>query len=90
MYSPIRIYIYVYLLNKSMFFLVGNDVSYNFNISDSLLSLRGKGSTAVQSRLGYLLSRPMSNSTEYTTSASMLNILIQHKNEEYDWSVSRN
>jgi hypothetical protein len=26
----------------------------------------------------------MSNSTGYTTSASMLNILIQHKNEEYD------
>jgi hypothetical protein len=39
MCSPIRIYIYVYLLNKSTFFLVDNDVSYNFNISGSLLSL---------------------------------------------------
>jgi hypothetical protein len=43
-----------------------------------------KRTPAVQSRLGYLLSGPMSNSTRYTTSASMLNILIQHKNEEYD------
>jgi hypothetical protein len=46
--------------------------------------IHGKGPTAVQSRLGYLLFGPMSNSTGYTTSASMLNILIQHKNEEYD------
>jgi hypothetical protein len=61
--------------------LIGAD--YYWDIVQNKI-IRGKGPTAVQSRLGYLLSRPMSNSTGYTTSASMLNILIQHKNEEYD------
>jgi hypothetical protein len=61
--------------------IIGTD--YYWDIAQNKI-IRGKGSTAVQSRLGYLLSRPMSNSTGYTTSASMLNILIQHKNEEYD------
>jgi hypothetical protein len=61
--------------------LIGTD--YYWDIVQNKI-IRGKGSTAVQSRLGYLLSRPMSNSTGYTTSVSMLNILIQHKNEEYD------
>jgi hypothetical protein len=61
--------------------LIGAD--YYWDIVQNKI-IRGKGPTAVQSRLGYLLSGPMSNSTGYTTSASMLNILIQHKNEEYD------
>jgi hypothetical protein len=61
--------------------LIGAD--YYWEIVQNKI-IRGKGPTAVQSRLGYLLSGPMSNSTGNTTSASMLNILIQHKNAEYD------
>jgi hypothetical protein len=61
--------------------LIGAD--YYWDIVQNKI-IHGKGPTAVQSRLGYLLFGPMSNSTGYTTSASMLNILIQHKNEEYD------
>jgi hypothetical protein len=61
--------------------LIGTD--YYWDIVQNKI-IRGKGPTAVQSRLGYFLSGPMSNSTGYTTSASMLNILIQHKNAEYD------
>lgn len=69
--------------------LIGAD--YYWDIVQNKI-IRGKGPTAVQSRLGYLLSGSMSNSTGYTTSASMLNILIQHKNDSRNtiWSVSGN
>ena len=69
--------------------LIGTD--YYWDIVQNKI-IRGNGPTAVQSRLGYLLSGSMSNSTGYTTSASMLNILIQHKNDSRNtiWSVSGN
>ena len=44
--------------------------------------IRGPGPTAVKSRLGYFLSGPMINSTGSTISASMFNVLVQHKREE--------
>ena len=41
--------------------------------------VQGDGPTAVKSKLGYLLSGPMPNTRGATTSAAMLNVLVQHK-----------
>ncbi|VDI06839.1 Hypothetical predicted protein [Mytilus galloprovincialis] len=57
----------------------GADHYWDF-IEDKII--RGNGPTAVKSRIGYLLSGPTQKSTEGTT--SMMNILIGHKEEEYD------
>ena len=45
--------------------------------------IRGDGPTAVESKIGYLLSGPTKKSTNEGGS-SMLNILISHKEEEYE------
>ncbi|XP_063435623.1 uncharacterized protein LOC134716543 [Mytilus trossulus] len=59
--------------------LIGADHYWDF-MEDKII--RGNGPTAVKSRIGYLLSGPTQKSTEGTT--SMMNILIGHKEEEYD------
>ena len=46
--------------------------------------IRGDDPTAVDSKIGYLLSGPTKKSTNEGGS-SMLNILISHKEEEYDF-----
>lgn len=48
--------------------------------------IRGNGPTAVKSKLGYLLSGPTFNQNVSTTciSTTMMNVLIQHKQEEVD------
>ena len=46
--------------------------------------IRGPGPTAVKSRLGYLLSGPLNRCSNEPNSASMLNVLIDHKIEEHD------
>ena len=46
--------------------------------------IRGNGPTAVKSKLGYLLSGPTFNSNVSTVTTTMMNVLIQHKQEEVD------
>ena len=54
--------------------------------------IRGDGPTAVESKIGYLLSGPTKKSTN-EGGTFMLNILISHKEEEYDlekfWKIER-
>ena len=59
--------------------LIGADYFWDI-VQDQIV--RGHGPTAVKSHLGYLLSGPLSTGINSTNSASMLNILIQHKKEE--------
>ncbi|VDI70021.1 Hypothetical predicted protein [Mytilus galloprovincialis] len=57
----------------------GADHYWDF-IEDKII--RGNGQTAIKSRIGYLLSSPTQKLTEGTI--SVINILIEHKEEEYD------
>ena len=60
--------------------LIGADYYWEF-MEDKII--RGDGPTAVESKIGYLLSGPTKKSTNEGGS-SMLNILISHKEEEDD------
>lgn len=46
--------------------------------------IRENGPTAVKSKIRYLLSGQMINTTVSTVAPSMMNILVQHKKEEID------
>ncbi|XP_062606698.1 uncharacterized protein LOC134268455 [Saccostrea cucullata] len=63
--------------------LIGADQYWNL-VEDKII--RGKGPTAIKSKLGYLLSGPLygsqSHVLEYNT--SMMNVMVSHKMEEHN------
>lgn len=60
--------------------LIGGDFYWDI-VQDRVI--KGNGPTAVSSRIGYLLSGPISNGRN-SKSTSMMNILVAHKKEELD------
>ena len=62
--------------------LIGADHYWDFVENHTV---RGKGPTAVQSKLGYLLSGPLIGTTSTClATTSMLHVTLSHKEEEYD------
>ena len=59
--------------------LIGADYYWSI-VGDDII--RGEGPTAVESRLGYLLSGPTMTSTCTTSRSSILNVIVSHKTEE--------
>ncbi|XP_076081076.1 uncharacterized protein LOC143051991 [Mytilus galloprovincialis] len=59
--------------------LIGADYYWSI-VGDDII--RGEGPTAVESRLGYLLSGPIMTSTCTTSRSSILNVIVSHKTEE--------
>lgn len=61
--------------------LIGADYYWQL-IQDEIV--RGEGPVAVKSKLGYLLSGPVPSNSSPTSSTSILNVMISHKNDELD------
>ncbi|XP_071127721.1 uncharacterized protein [Mytilus edulis] len=59
--------------------LIGADYYWSI-VGDDII--RGEGPTAVESKLGYLLSGPTMTSTCTTSRSSILNVIVSHKTEE--------
>ncbi|XP_063436701.1 uncharacterized protein LOC134718141 [Mytilus trossulus] len=61
--------------------LIGADQYWNI-VEDE--NIRGEGPTAVRSKLGYLLSGPLKGTHSMNTNASMMNVIVSTKREEFD------
>ncbi|XP_069108233.1 uncharacterized protein [Argopecten irradians] len=68
--------------------LVGADYYWKI-VQDKIV--RGNGPTAVESKVGYLLSGPIVSGNKETSNISMMNVMLSHRQEECDieqfWKV---
>lgn len=61
--------------------LIGADQYWNL-VKDDII--RGNGTTAIKSKLGYLLSGPVYGTKLHSIDSSMMNVMVSHKLEEQD------
>ena len=64
--------------------LIGADYVWSV-VQDRVV--RGNGSTAVESKIGYLLSGPINGCNKKSPSTSMMNIMTSHSGEEVDLEI---